>query len=89
MDFILELTILPRSSMNKLFYENTLKMKITSPPIDGEANKKVIEILSEQFSYPKSKIKLFSGIKSKKKKFLFQDLEQLDGERILQTLIFK
>lgn len=36
-------------------------------PIEGRANKKVIEILAKYFNKPKSNIKIISGHKSKNK----------------------
>ncbi len=90
MSFILELTVVPRSSINKfVLEENGLKLKVTSPPVEGEANKKIIEILAKEFSCAKTSIKLHSGEKSKHKKFIFQQLSQDDGQVILNKIIDK
>lgn len=87
MPFILELIIVPCSSMNKFIKENSrLKLKITVSPVAGKANKKIIEILAKTFSCPKSTIRLISGAKSKKKFFLFEQLSQEQGEEIIQIL---
>jgi uncharacterized protein (TIGR00251 family) len=48
-------------------YNNFLKVKLHSPPINGEANKELIELLSEAFSLKKSSIKIIKGISSKEK----------------------
>ena len=44
-----------------------LRVKIDLPPIDGKANKRLIEILAEYFSIPKSRIKIIRGGSSKNK----------------------
>ena len=88
MAFVLELTVVPRSSCNKFVQEvSGLKLKITSPPVDGEANKKIIEILVKSFSCPKTSIQLISGEKSKKKKFLFLQIDSEKGQEILMNIV--
>ena len=88
MSFVLELTVVPRSSCNKFVQEiSGLKLKITSPPVDGEANKKIIEILAKSFSCPKTSIRLISGDKSKKKKFHFLQIDPEKGQEILMNII--
>ncbi len=61
--------VIPRSSLNsiELLPDGTYKLKITAAPVDGEANKKVIDYLSEQWGVPKSKITMIKGKTSKTK----------------------
>ncbi len=49
--------------------EVVLVVRVGTPPVDGKANARVIEMLAEYFKTPKSKIKLLKGEKSKKKVF--------------------
>ncbi len=42
-----------------------LEVRVNSPPIEGKANKEVIELISQYFKVPKSKIKIKKGLKSK------------------------
>lgn len=44
-------------------------VRVNAPPTEGKANERVIELLSEYFKVPKSRIELASGGKSKKKVF--------------------
>lgn len=44
-------------------------VKVNAPPTDGKANERVVELLSDYFGVPKSRIELTSGAKSKKKVF--------------------
>ena len=66
----IKIKVLPRSSQNKIIgkmTDGTLKVKLTAPPIDGEANKKLIELFSKEWKISKSKIKIIKGLKSKNK----------------------
>lgn len=61
--------VIPRSSKNIIteMSDKTLKIKLTAAPVDNEANKKLINLLSEHFDVAKSKIKIVSGLTSKNK----------------------
>ncbi|MDD5731619.1 MAG: DUF167 domain-containing protein [Patescibacteria group bacterium] len=50
-----------------LFGGKVLRVKVAAPPIEGKANKELINILSEHFDVPKSKISILSGEKSRNK----------------------
>ena len=43
------------------------KVSVDAPAKDGEANKRLIEILAEHFEVPRSYISILRGFKSKKK----------------------
>lgn len=47
----------------------TLTVRVHAPPVDGQANKRVIELLSDYFKRPKSAIQLLHGTSGKKKIF--------------------
>ena len=50
-----------------LFGDEILKIKVASPPVEGKANKELINFLSEHFDVPKSKVHIVSGEKSRSK----------------------
>lgn len=65
---LLKLKISPNSSKNEFIKsENELKLKITAPPVDGKANKFVIDFLSKKFKIPKSSFDIIRGETSKEK----------------------
>jgi uncharacterized protein (TIGR00251 family) len=66
---ILNIKIQPNSKENKVVesVENTLKIKIKSPAIEGKANKELVEFLSEYYNVPKSLIAIKSGLNSRNK----------------------
>ncbi|HLC70353.1 MAG TPA: DUF167 domain-containing protein [Patescibacteria group bacterium] len=66
----IKLRVLPRSSKNEVvgkMSDGTLKIKLTTAPVEGKANEALVELLAEYFSTKKSKIKIVSGLTSKNK----------------------
>jgi hypothetical protein len=47
--------------------DGTIKINLTAPPIDGRANKALIEYLAREYGVPKARITLKSGQKSRLK----------------------
>ena len=44
-----------------------LTVHLKSPPVDGKANKELIELLAKKFNVPKSQIRIKSGLSSRTK----------------------
>ncbi len=65
---LLRLRISPNSSKNQVIVDgDIIKLKITAQPIEGKANKAVVEYLSKLLKTPKSSIELLKGDTSKEK----------------------
>lgn len=47
--------------------DNSYRVKVSLPPENGKANKRVIELLSEEFGVRKQDIRIVSGERSNKK----------------------
>lgn len=70
---ILQLRISPNASKNEIITtDDMLKVKITAQPVDGKANKALVEFLSKQFKVPKSYIEILKGQTSKDKTVLIK-----------------
>ena len=57
--------IIANSSQEKIIFleeEKIYKIYMRVPPVDGKANKKLIELLSNYFSVPAYKIRIISGL---------------------------
>lgn len=61
--------VVPKSSRNKIekISEGEYKVWITAPPVDGKANKVLIEALSDYFDVPKSFVEIIGGKTAKTK----------------------
>ncbi|MCK4308650.1 MAG: YggU family protein [Candidatus Atribacteria bacterium] len=77
-DIIIKVKIIPGSSKNKIIgiYADTLKIAITSPPVESKANKKCISYLSKHFDIAKSKIEILSGKNSRNKLIKIYNINQ-------------
>ena len=47
--------------------DGTIKISLTTPPIEGRANQALIEFLSRHFRAAKNQIKIVKGLRSKNK----------------------
>ena len=47
--------------------EQVLQVRVTAPPVDGKANKALIQLLAKEFKVPKSKIRIIQGETSRDK----------------------
>lgn len=75
---LLRIYVQPRSSRNKIcgVYGDTLKIAITTPPVDGKANGTVISYLAKFFEVSKKNVSLMSGEKSRTKTVAFETLSE-------------
>ena len=70
---IIQLKISPNASKNAIVKdESGIKIKLTAQPIEGKANKALIEFLSKQFKIPKTSIEILKGETSKDKTLLIK-----------------
>lgn len=68
-----QLRISPNASKNEVIKTSeSVKIKITAPPVDGKANKCLIEYLSKLFKVPKTSIVILRGETSKDKTLLIK-----------------
>ncbi|MGI6656402.1 MAG: DUF167 domain-containing protein [Desulfobulbus sp.] len=67
---LLYLHVQPRAAANALAGlqgDGLLKLRLTTPPVDGKANKAVIDFLAKLFRLPKSAFRIHQGHQSRKK----------------------
>ena len=66
---LLSILVAPRASSTRVIGEHDgwLKIALTCAPVDGRANKALINFISELFKVPKGDIEIMRGHKSKKK----------------------
>jgi len=78
---LLQVKISPNASKNSIIKDETgIKIKLTAQPIEGKANKALIEFLSKQFKIPKTSIEIIKGETSKEKTIL---IKVLDNDKVL------
>jgi len=69
-DLILNVYVQPRASKNQIsgIQGEELKIRITSPPVDGAANKLCREFVADLFGVSKSSVEIISGETSRHKR---------------------
>lgn len=83
----LAVRVTPRASRNEiveLLDDGTIKVRIAAPPADNEANKALIEFLSEVLGVPKSKLDIVAGETGRDKLVAIVDMDvETAHQRIL------
>lgn len=83
---VLEVKVQPRASASVVvgLMGNCLKVKVTAPPVEGEANEQVIKLLSSFFRVPKSKVSVISGQTDRKKRIYIEGLSPLAAKKTIE-----
>lgn len=84
---VIRVKVVPRSSRSRLvgFEDGAWKLKITSPPVDGEANRGVKAFLAKCLGIAKGRVDIISGDRSKHKSVRIEGLDQNTVQNILTT----
>ena len=72
--------IQPRSSKNIIcgLQGDSLKIRLTAPPVDGAANKMCVKLLAKTLGVSLSKITITKGQKGRNKIFLIHGITELE-----------
>ena len=59
----IKIKLLPRSSQSKIMGKegDVYKVKVNSPPVEGEANKELISLISKRLGIPKGRVEIVAG----------------------------
>lgn len=78
----LKIKVEPRSSRAGVVgpYGDALKVKLTSPPVEGRANRELIEVLAKEFGVSKKDVEIISGQSSKNKMVKLHNIKSVQGE---------
>ena len=82
----IRIKVIPRSSREEITgRENDVyKVRLTSPPVDGEANKALISFLSKKMQRPKWSIEITAGRKSRIKTVRIYGLLKEEIKKLLE-----
>ena len=83
---LIKVYLQPKSSKNEIMgpYRDGIKVKVTSPPIEGKANEALIRFLAKEFGIPPSCIEILKGHHSREKTLKISGLslqERLDFKK--------
>lgn len=83
----IRIKLLPRSSKSRImvmegeFY----RIKVNSPPVDGEANKELVSLISKKLKVPKGSIEIISGKTSRMKVLRIQGIDKETVTRLMEV----
>lgn len=82
---LLRVRLTPRSSDTRIarIEEGVVHARVTAPPVEGAANKALIELLAGSLGVPKSAVSIRSGASSREKQVA---VEGIDAEEALARL---
>lgn len=84
---VLRVKISPSASKNEIIKsEDGIKVKITAPPVDGKANKCLVEYLSKLLKVPKTSIEILRGETAREKTLLLKVFND-DKIKFVKTIL--
>jgi uncharacterized protein (TIGR00251 family) len=73
-ELIVEVFVQPGAKVSQIVgcHGERLKIKVSSPPVDGKANQEVLEFFAKLFNLAKRDVELIGGEKSRNKRVLIR-----------------
>jgi uncharacterized protein len=77
-----DIQVIPHASRSELVsvQDGVLKIKVTSPPVEGAANDACIKLLARELGLKKSQMEISSGTKSRKKTIMIKNINKAELE---------
>ena len=66
--------------------DGNLVVKVSSPPLDGRANKSLVQVLSSFFGVKKRDVLLIKGEKSRKKQVLVKGINKEEAAKAILSI---
>ncbi len=79
---MLNIRVQPRASQDEIVGPHgadSLKIRITAPPVDGKANEHLIKFLARSFGVAKSQVTLISGTSGRDKRLAVNNPKRIPG----------
>ena len=82
---IVDVRVTPRASRSEVvgMQGGMLKVRLTSPPVNGAANEELVKLIAKTFGVPKRDVEIITGQTSKSKRLRISNVSQ----RSLEALI--
>jgi uncharacterized protein len=83
---VIKIKLLPRSSKSQIMGKegDVYKVKVNSPPVDGEANKELISLLSKRLKQPKSSFEIIAGKTSRLKTVRILGIDEVSVSSLME-----
>jgi uncharacterized protein YggU (UPF0235/DUF167 family) len=84
----LDVAVIPRAAFDAVgpFVDGTLRVRVTRPPADGEANRAVLRLVARALDVPAGSVELAAGSRSRRKRIRIIGLNDDDLRRRLAAI---
>lgn len=84
---LLRVHIQPKASRTKIIglYDGALKITVCAPPVDGRANREIVQFLAKKLKIPKSDVRVKSGLQSRRKSLELKNIRESEVRRLLEV----
>jgi uncharacterized protein len=82
----IDVLVQPRASRAKIGprHDGRIKIAVTAPPVDGEANAAVIELLAKSLGVRKSAVAVVAGASSRRKTIAIEGVTAAQVEELIE-----
>lgn len=77
----------PRAELAGIMDDGTIKVRLTSAPVDGKANEELFGLLAKLLGIPKTNLEIISGQTSKTKLIAIYGIDSDSVNRIINRVI--
>jgi uncharacterized protein (TIGR00251 family) len=83
---LLRVHIQPRASKTRIIglYDGALKIAVSSPPVEGRANREIIQFLAKKLKIAKGAVRVRSGVQSRRKTIEIDGIQEGEVRRLLE-----
>ncbi|MGQ9524123.1 MAG: DUF167 domain-containing protein [Armatimonadota bacterium] len=85
---VFRIRVQPRASANQVvgLRDGVLHVRLTAPPVDGEANQECVKFLADVLRVRRSQVRLISGHKGREKTVAVDGLRQSQLSELLEQI---
>lgn len=85
---VINVRTIPRSSQSGVdgIVGDAVKVRVRAAPVEGLANRELIEVVAEAFGIPRSRVEFKGGETSKNKRVLLRGVPAADFERMIGAM---
>jgi len=85
---VFKVQVVPRSSRSEVAGEHngSLRVRVSSPPVEGAANKELTQVLAKAFKVSRNAVDIVSGQNSRLKQVSIEGVTSSDLSELLKSL---
>ena len=89
MAITVDILVQPRASRAKIgpMHDGRIKIAVTAPPVDGEANAQVIELFARRLGIARGDIAVVAGASSRRKTLRIENVTRQQIEAMIEELL--